>query len=120
MRVGPAGTFNPFSLLFGAVGPVAASESAGDITVDAANGSALYFTHTLAGAEELQAPLNLPEGGTMTLEVDPDGQTLTFAAAFQAPTPTVTRLSTLQIQRISDAAGPAARYTVTKNWEVPE
>ncbi|TVR08166.1 MAG: hypothetical protein EA385_10630 [Salinarimonadaceae bacterium] len=71
--------------LFERVDPEAAAEDTGEITCDLEDGKKLFFTRTLAGAEELQAPDNAPIGVTFYLLVDPNGETLTFAAGYEGP-----------------------------------
>jgi hypothetical protein len=69
--------------LFAKIDPTAASVASGDITCDLDNGNKLFFTRTMTGDEELQAPANPPDGATFYLLIDPDGNTLSFAAGYE-------------------------------------
>jgi len=57
-------------LSYGALEFVAASESAGNLTLDVDNGNRFSFTREMAGTETVAKPLNMPEGSVVTLVVD--------------------------------------------------
>ena len=103
--------------VFGWVDPTVAAFAGGDITCDLQNGARLFFTRTLAGAEELQAPANAPIGATFYLLVTPGANTLTFAAGYEGPgdtLPSVTNETLLAI--VVAGASRALVHVVGSNY----
>lgn len=67
---GGSGGLNVTTLM-GLVAGDAASESSGQLTLDVDNGNNLYFTATLSGSVEVQEPVDMPVGSTISLLIDP-------------------------------------------------
>lgn len=81
-----------------AAGPTAAAAAAGNITLDVDGGRVLFFKRTLAGNEQVQVPVDMPDGSTIYLRVTPGANTLSWATGFKGadgalpPTPTTDTL----------------------------
>lgn len=77
----------------------AATESSGEISWDCQNGALLNWYVTASGAAEVQAPDNLPDGWTCLIEIDPDGEDITWAEEYRLPVPEIAAKAVIAILR---------------------
>lgn len=75
----------------------------GEIAFDCAGGAALSWHVTAAGAAEMQAPTNLPDGWTCQIEIDPSGHAIGWSAAYREPTPDIAARTIVAILRRGSA-----------------
>lgn len=68
---GPITTSGTLAFDFGIVDPATASESSNQLTLDVNDGANLFFEKVLGSDVEVQEPVDMPDGTTISLLIDP-------------------------------------------------